>query len=176
MGIFILERWHLYNETAPSLLMLPLCDWLTCLPLDKMAAVLQTIFSDAFSWMKIFVFWLKFHWILFLRVQLTIWGYPPTPTPIPPPPQSYKFKEFAKISHFWILKHTLHLTHLPKLLDKMCKYEMELMSIVENTEQAQFCPQQMGGRTVRQMDKVKPVYPPFNFVEAGVIVTQNWFR
>ena len=37
-----------------------------------MAAILQTIFSDAFSWMKSFVFWLKFHWSLFLKVQLTI--------------------------------------------------------------------------------------------------------
>ena len=43
---------------------------LTHLPLDKMAAVSQTIFSDAWSWMKSFVFWLKFHWSLFLRVQL----------------------------------------------------------------------------------------------------------
>ena len=48
-------------------------------------------------------------------------------------------------------------THLLKLLDKMCKYEMDLMSIVEDTE-----------RTDGQTDKVKPVYPPFNFVEAGV--------
>ena len=48
---------------------------ITQLPLDKMAAILQTIFSDAFSWMKIFVFWLKFHWNLFLRVQLTIFQH-----------------------------------------------------------------------------------------------------
>ena len=45
---------------------------LTHLPLDKMAAFSQTIFSDAFSWMKFFAFWLKFHWSLFLRLQLTI--------------------------------------------------------------------------------------------------------
>ena len=32
----------------------------------------QKIFSDAFSWMKSFVFLLKFHLSLFLRVQLTI--------------------------------------------------------------------------------------------------------
>ena len=32
----------------------------------------QTIFSKAFSWMKNFVFWLKFHRSLFLRVLLTI--------------------------------------------------------------------------------------------------------
>ena len=29
-------------------------------------------YSDAFSRMKSFVFWLKFHWSLFLRVQLTM--------------------------------------------------------------------------------------------------------
>ena len=45
---------------------------LTHLPLDKMAAISQTIFSDAFSWMKKFIFCLKFHWSLFLKVQLTI--------------------------------------------------------------------------------------------------------
>ena len=43
---------------------------LTHLPLDKMADISQTIFSDALSWMEFFVFWLKFHWSLFLRVQL----------------------------------------------------------------------------------------------------------
>ena len=37
-----------------------------------MAAISQKIFSDDCSWMKSFVFWLKFHWSLFLRVQLTI--------------------------------------------------------------------------------------------------------
>ena len=50
----------------------PLPPVLTHDPLDKMAAILQTIFSDAFWWMKNFVFWLNFHWSLFLRVQLTI--------------------------------------------------------------------------------------------------------
>ena len=33
---------------------------LTHLPLYKMAAISRTIFSDAFLWMKSFVFWLKF--------------------------------------------------------------------------------------------------------------------
>ena len=41
-------------------------------PPEKMAAILQTIFSYAFSWMKCFVFWLKFPWDLFLRIQFTI--------------------------------------------------------------------------------------------------------
>ena len=32
----------------------------------------QTTFSNVFSWMKMYEFRLKFHWTLFLRVQLTI--------------------------------------------------------------------------------------------------------
>ena len=36
-------------------------------PPDNMAAI-----SDAFSWMKRFVFWLNFLWSLLLSVQLTI--------------------------------------------------------------------------------------------------------
>ena len=44
---------------------------LTHLPLDKMTAILQMIFLDAYSWMKKNVFWLKFHWSLFLKTQLT---------------------------------------------------------------------------------------------------------
>ena len=42
---------------------------LTRLPL----AISQKIFSDAFSLMKsFFLFWLKFNWSLFLKIQLTI--------------------------------------------------------------------------------------------------------
>ena len=52
--------------------------------------------------------------------------------------QSYKFKKFAKISNFWIFKRALHVTHLLKLLDKMCKYEIDPMSIVEDTERTRF--------------------------------------
>ena len=42
---------------------------------DKMAAISQTTFSNAFSSMKIFESWFKFHWSLFLRVQLTIFQH-----------------------------------------------------------------------------------------------------
>ena len=42
---------------------------------DKMAAVSQTMFSNAFSWMKMYEFRLKFHWSLFLRLQLTIFQH-----------------------------------------------------------------------------------------------------
>ena len=37
-------------------------------PLDKIAAISQTIFWEAFSWMKSLVFWLKFHWSLLLTI------------------------------------------------------------------------------------------------------------
>ena len=39
---------------------------------DKMDAISQTTISNTFSWMKMLEFRLKFHWSLFLRVQLTI--------------------------------------------------------------------------------------------------------
>ena len=41
----------------------------------QMDAIWQTIFSSAFSWMKMFEFLLKFHWSLFLRVELTIFHH-----------------------------------------------------------------------------------------------------
>ena len=70
------------------------------------------------------------------------WGYPP-------PTHDYPYhwvlldpkSEEDKISIFWNLKQAFHTTHLLKLLDKMCKYEMDPMSIVEDTERTRFCPQ-----------------------------------
>ena len=50
-------------------------EYLTHLPQEKMAAISQTMFSDAFLWMGSFAFWLKFHWSLFLRVQLTVFHH-----------------------------------------------------------------------------------------------------
>ena len=37
---------------------------------DKMAAIFQTTFSNAFSWMQMYEFRPKFHWSLFSRVHL----------------------------------------------------------------------------------------------------------
>ena len=81
----ILHRAQQYNSRALCKISKRLDDWNECYgrtrfrqcgfnssPLDKMAAISQTIFSDAFSWMKNFEFWLKFHWSLFPRAQLTI--------------------------------------------------------------------------------------------------------
>ena len=42
---------------------------------DKMTAIFQETFSDGFSWMKMYEFWLKFHWSLFLRVQITLFQH-----------------------------------------------------------------------------------------------------
>ena len=42
---------------------------------DKMDAILQTTFSNAFSSMKMFEFQLKFHWSLFLGTQLTMFQH-----------------------------------------------------------------------------------------------------
>ena len=81
------------------------------------------------------------------------WGYPPPPHDYPyhwvildPKSKEDKvkvtnLKNLPKFQIFWILKRTLHSTHLLKLLDNMCKYEMDPMSIVEDTEQTRFCPQ-----------------------------------
>ena len=38
---------------------------------DKMAAIFQTTFSNAFSWMKMFKFRLRFHWSLFSRCPIS---------------------------------------------------------------------------------------------------------
>ena len=40
-----------------------------------MATIFQTIFANAFSWMKMYKFRLRFHWSLFRRVPLTIFQH-----------------------------------------------------------------------------------------------------
>ena len=42
---------------------------------DKIATIFPTTSSSAFSWMKVYEFWLKFHWSLLLTVQLTIFPH-----------------------------------------------------------------------------------------------------
>ena len=51
------------------------CKQSTHLPLDKIAAIWQMVFSDTFSWMKMYESWWRFHWILFLRAQLIIYQH-----------------------------------------------------------------------------------------------------
>ena len=64
------ENWSLllYNQNSLQLL--------THWGRDKMDAISQTKFSSAFSWMKMFQFQLRYHWCLFLKVQLTILAMP----------------------------------------------------------------------------------------------------
>ena len=77
------------------------------------------------------------------------------------------------------------MTHLLKLLNKICKYEMDVMSIVEDTERwngsDEYCwryradmilDRQTDGQTDRQS---KTSIPPFNFeVEAGWGITSTY--
>ena len=62
-------------ETTDRLRPLPARTWLIHWSRDKMAAVSQTIFSNALHWMKMFEFRLKFHWSLLLRIQITIFNH-----------------------------------------------------------------------------------------------------
>ena len=41
----------------------------------KRATISQMTISNAFSWMKMYKFWLQFHWNLFPRVQWTIFHH-----------------------------------------------------------------------------------------------------
>ena len=42
---------------------------------DKMSSIFQKTFSNAFSWMEMYKIRLRFHWILFPRVQLTLFQH-----------------------------------------------------------------------------------------------------
>ena len=48
---------------------------LTLWGLDKVAAIFQTTFPNAFSWMELYAFRLRFHWSLLLRFELTIFRH-----------------------------------------------------------------------------------------------------
>ena len=59
----------------PNLIINVPADVLTHWGRNKMAAILQTIFSNSFSWMKMYESRLKLHWSLFPRAQLTIFQH-----------------------------------------------------------------------------------------------------
>ena len=42
---------------------------------DKMDTISHTTLWNAFSWMKMLKFWLKFHWSFFIKAQLTIFQH-----------------------------------------------------------------------------------------------------
>ena len=54
--------------------------WLSDWGQYKMVTISQTTFSNTFSWMKMYEFRLRFHWILFLRVQSTIFQHWSSPS------------------------------------------------------------------------------------------------
>ena len=60
-----------HHKDSPSTHLVLVTHW----DRNKIAAVSQTTLSNAFSWMKMLEFRLRFHWSLFLRVQLTIFQY-----------------------------------------------------------------------------------------------------
>ena len=67
----------MYSE-IPSAKCYPYCSSLIVLThwgQDKMAAIFQKTFSNAFSWMKMYKFRLRFHWSFFPRVQITIFDH-----------------------------------------------------------------------------------------------------
>ena len=74
--------WRLIWK-APASLAKMFCHWqgwnrkpnINTLTPRQVAAIFQTIFSNAFSWMKMHKFRLRFHWILFLRIQSTIFQH-----------------------------------------------------------------------------------------------------
>ena len=80
------QQWSL-NQWLGNYLFIHFLLWLHCYSVtiswvhhlcwgrDEMDAITQTTFSSAFFWKKTFEFQLKFHWSLFLRVQLTIFQH-----------------------------------------------------------------------------------------------------
>ena len=61
----LLQEWNMWLKLLSFILSI-----LTHWGRDKMAAIFQTTFSNAFSWMKMFKFRLRFHWSLFPRVPI----------------------------------------------------------------------------------------------------------
>ena len=65
---------HISNHHTDVYVLVTACT-LTHWGRDKMGAIFQTTVPNAFSWMKIYEFRLKFHWNLFPGVQLTIFQH-----------------------------------------------------------------------------------------------------
>ena len=72
---FFFKKMHLNIFVCEMVAILLRLQRVNTLRPRKMAAIFQTTFSNAFSSMKMYEFWLKFHWSLFLEVQLTIFHH-----------------------------------------------------------------------------------------------------
>ena len=83
---------------------------------DKMAAMYHTAFSNAFSWMKMFKFRLRFHWSFFLKgpinnipalVQIMAWRRPGD-KPLPEPMMVNLLTHICVTRPQWVNKTTTH--------------------------------------------------------------------
>ena len=68
----ILKKWQYASRYLQSFIILVLITELTHWGRDKTAASFKTTISNAFSWMNMYKFRLRFHWSLCPRVQLII--------------------------------------------------------------------------------------------------------
>ena len=68
----MISHWEDHSSEANTHL---LTETLTHWGRDKMDGIFQTAFSNAFPWMKMYEFWLRFHWIMFPGVELTIFQH-----------------------------------------------------------------------------------------------------
>ena len=69
--VVCLDNWPFFRLPLSC----PATNTLYILRPRKMTAIYQMTFSNAFSWLKMYRFWLKFHWRLLLRVHLTIFQH-----------------------------------------------------------------------------------------------------
>ena len=70
---YVVQSWP--NSMLFFDIIRPQCVYSTHWGRDKMAAIFSTTFSNVFSLMKMYEFWLRFQWSLFPGVQLTIFQY-----------------------------------------------------------------------------------------------------
>ena len=101
-----------------------------------MDAISQTTFSNAFSWMKMFEFRLKFHWSLFLKVRWTIFQYW----------FRYWLGAVQATSHYlnqwWLVYrriHTsLHFGYTPESWRNIWQYDLSKLALHDNAPQWQY--------------------------------------
>ena len=156
----------------------------------KLVTILETMSYDAFMSS---VYWFKFHWNVFLNNLLIItrtpafWGYPPPPHDYPyhwvildpksnkedkvkvmnlknsPKFQMFEFRNKHYTRHTF-LSYLIRCANMKWIRWVLLKIQSGHDSVHRRTDG------QTDGRTDGQTDKVIPVYPPFNFVEAGGII------
>ena len=71
LGYIVWEFRHPVTDCTTIVLLLNVSFYCSSWGRDEIDATSQTTFSNAFSWMKIHSFLLRFHWNVYTRVQLT---------------------------------------------------------------------------------------------------------